>query len=270
MILDQRVIHQTTDISEAVNNFRSGSYVFPYVAGQYLYVGSLLPFNNLFFEMAVVNNIATVPSIDIWWNTAWEPAVDINDQTTGLFSSGTITFSPELEKNWSFERRASDVTGLSSFQIYNMFWTRFSWSVTMNILTKINYIGQKFSDDSMLFSYYPDLANTELLTAFQVGKTTWTEQHYMATEKIIKDLIKRNIIKARMQVLDPYLFKDAACHAVAEIAYAGLGKPYFEQKAVAREAYKEEMNIKFYNIDQNADGRLEPIERIVQTGFLRR
>ena len=275
MRLEQRVLHQTTDISEAVNDFRTGTYTFAYTTGQYLYVGSLLPFNHLFIELGTVNLVAATTTVEMWWNNAWVAAVDLYDGTAGLTASGRMQWNTNIDEGWSWERESADVTGLSSTKIYDMFWLRLSWSANLTGTTSFKYIGQKFSDDAALYSYYPDLNNQDLRDSFDPAnpsgtKTTWNEQHYMATEMIKKDLIKRSIIKARAQILDPYLFKDAACHKVAEIAYQGFGRPYFDQLKVAIDRYKQEMDIKYYNVDTNQDARLDPHERILSSGFLTR
>lgn len=406
MRFDQRVIFNTTDISEKVNDYRTGTQLFNYTAGQYLYVGSALPFNHLFFEMSVGNyinvyevqtltfptligatasdyiviydktggawavaldttgadpdptgalwtsipgankikvnisgattaaQVATLafaglisltgfsavitlvdnangtltstqtaygattnpiphnaddsgagsitgvevtagsagatPTIEYWWGNAWETAVDVQDNTVGLSETGSLQFSTYIDHGWDWEQRASDVTGLSAFQIYNMFWLRISWNNTFKPTAAINYIGQKFSNDQILYSYFPDLSLTEVLESFGAGKTTWNEQHYMAAEHIVKDLIKRQIIVSRSQILDPFLFKDASCYKVAEIVYRGLGKAYFDQMQDAADRYSKEMNMKFYRIDQNQNARLEPQERTSPTGFFTR
>lgn len=270
MILDQRVIHQTTDISTLVNDYRTGSYTFAYQTGQYLYIGSLLPFNNLWFEVGTPNAVAATVSVSMWWGHQWVSAVDVIDGTSGLFNTGRIQWNTDIDEGWDLEQRASDVTGLSTFEIYNMYWARLSWSANLTPTMTLKYIGQKFSTDSILYSFYPDLQQSALLAAFASGKTTWDEQHYMATDRIIGDLKKRNIIKTRSQLLDYSLFSEAGCHKVAEILYKAFGLPYDEQRAAARKYYDESLNVKFFNVDIDATGRLDPIERDISTGFMTR
>lgn len=275
MRYQQRVIYNTTDISEKVNDYRTGSQTFAYTTGTYLYIGSALPFNHLYFEMGTKNNVSANLTVQYWWNNAWNTAVDVQDNTSALFDNGSIFFSPVIDEGWSFERRSSDVTGLSIFNIYNMFWLRMSWDQNLRNTMTLNYIGQKFSTDAILYSYFPDLALQVTKDSFDPNntsgtKTTWDEQHYMAAEHIVKDLIKRQIIISRSQILDPYLFKDASCYKVAGIVYRGLGRAYADQMADAADRYEKEMNIKFYNIDRNADAQLNPAERITASGYLTR
>lgn len=270
MIQDQRVIYNTLDYSAKVNDFRSTAQAMAYTTGSYLYIGAILPFNNLWFEMGVANTNAATPTLEIWWGNAWNSAVDLVDQTVGLTATGRITWNTDRLKGWDVEQTTEDVTGLTSFRIYHKYWIRLSWSANFSGTTTVKYIGQKFSDDDTLYSFYPDLNNTTTLTAFESGKTSWNEQHYMAAEHIVRDLKKRDVVKSRGQILDWSMFQDAACHKVAEIVYTALGRPYFDQLAEARKAYKECMNHSFFNVDLNANGSLDPAERGISTSFMRR
>jgi hypothetical protein len=270
LILEQRVIHNGSDVSFEVNDYRTGAFTFAYQTGQYLYIGSNMPFNNLWFEMGTLNLVPASVTIEMWWGNEWVSAVDVLDQTNGLRATGRIQWNTDLYEGWEREERAQDVTGLSGVKIYNMFWLRMSWSANLTATMTIKYIGQKFSNDDILASYYPDLSLSTIKAAFETGKTTWDEQHYMAAEHIIRDLKKRGIITSRSQILDYDLFTDASCHKVAEIVYQAFGNSYAEQLKMAREAYKEALNIKYFNVDQNADGRLDPIERNISTGFMTR
>jgi hypothetical protein len=267
MSQEQRVIYNATDISTDTDDFRSGVANFNYATGQYLYVGAALPFNNLWIEMDTVNAIAAVPTIEMWYDGQWTPAVDVIDQTAGLTATGRIQWNTDIDKGWNIEQKSSNVTGLSAFEIYNFYWLRLSWSATMTIGTKIAYIGQKFSTDSILRSFYPDLLLANVLDSYKTGKTNWNEQHFMAAEHIVRDLKKRGIIKARGQLLDYALFADASCNKVAEIVYTAFGIPYADAKKDAREKYDENLNITFYSVDQNADGRLDPEEKRISTNF---
>lgn len=271
MIQDQRVFNGTTDISVAVNDFRSASAAFAYTTGNYMYIGSILPFNNLWFEMGTVNSNAATASISMWWGNEWVSAVDIIDGTSGLTATGRLQWNTNINKGWDREQYSTDVTGLSSAPtVYNFYWLRLSWSANFSAGTTIKYIGQKFSDDTTFYTFYPDLNNTTILTSFDASKTNWNDQHYMAAEHIIRDLRKGGIIKSKGQILDYSLLVDASCHKVAELIYQSFGKPYADQMATARKAYKEACELKFYNVDHDADGRLSEIERGTSTTYTTR
>lgn len=397
MIYDQRVLHQTTDISTLVNDFRAGTYVFPYAVGEYLYIGSTFPFNNLFVEMGTANTVdvleiqtltfptkaaagasdyiviydamgaswavaldttgtdpdptgaawlavsasnrikvdvsgattaadvaalavaglnsltgfmavitlmdntdGTVSSVqvnygattnpvphnaddsgvgsilgvqtqagslgavlsaEIWFGNQWIPVVDLIDGTNGMSQTGRIMWNTDLDKGWDIEQRSADVTGLSATTIYNMFWMRFSWDEDFISTASVKYIGQKFSDDATLYSYYPDFSKANVKTTFGAGKTDWNEQHYMAAEQIVADLKKRNIAKSRSQLLDYSLFSEASCRKIAEMIYTSFGAPYLDQLKLARESFKNAMDMENFGVDLNNDGRLDPAEK---------
>jgi hypothetical protein len=270
MIQNQRVIYNTSDISTKVNDYRAGTQAFSYTSGQYLYIGSVLPMNNIWFEMSPVNNVATTVSIQIWWGNAWHNAVDIIDETSGLNSTGRIQWSTDRLKGWDIEQDSKDVTGLESFSIYWKYWLRLSWANNFGNSPQIKYVGQKYSIDDVLYSFYPDLSNANILEGFESGKTSWDEQHYFAAECIEKDLRKRNIIKSRNQILDWSLLQEASCHKVAETCYRAFGQPYAEQLLRASKDYSNALNLSFYNTDQNANGNLDPDERNISTHFVTR
>lgn len=271
MYLEQRVLHGSVDISAAVNDFRTGSYTFAYTAGDFLYVGSLLPFNNLWVEVGTPNAVSTAVSVDIWYANAWTPAVDIIDETNALFNTGRLQWRPDESKGWDVEQYSRDVTGLpSTSRIYNFYWIRLSWANTLTATMTLKYIGQKFATDSVLYSFYPDLNNTDMRTSFASGKTTWDEQHYMAAEHIVRDLKKRGIITTRNQILDASLLTDASCHRLAMMVYTAMGTPYFDQLEQAKKDYSACLNMNFFTVDKNATGDIEPIERVLSTTFVTR
>lgn len=265
---DTRVIYNSIDMSHKLTNFRYGTQAFAYVAGGYLYIGSIAPFNNLWFELGTVNsNTTTVPTVKMWWAGAWHEAVDVVDATNAMANSGRITWNTDRLKAWDCEQTTEDVSGLTSFKIYWKYWARIDWSVSFSAGTTLKYVGQKFSVDDTLYSFYPDLSLSDIKTGFESGKTSWDEQHFMAVEHIERDLVKRSLIQSKSQLLDWHLFQDAACHKVAEIVYQAFGQPYSEQLVRAAQAYNAALDIKYFAVDQDANGRLDPGERGISTIF---
>lgn len=275
MITEQRVFFEALDISRVVNDFRAGDVAFAYQAGQYLYVGSILPFNNIWFEPESENSTNAAVSVDIWFSQAWVSAVDIIDETSengaSLAVPGRINFRPDINKGWNIEQYSHNVTGLPiSSRVYNFYWARFSWDNNLDVATTLTYIGQKFSDDTVLYSFYPDLNNVDMQGSFANGKNNWNEQHYMAAEHIVRDLRKRGIILARGQIVDTALLQDASCHRVAMMVYTAMGTPYFDQLEQAKKDYSAALNIGLFNVDRNGSGDIEPVERVLTTTYVTR
>lgn len=279
MLFDQRVLYSDngtlTDISVDVNDFRAGSVTVPFVAGEdYIYIGSFLPFNHRYVDIGTANTSAAGVQIEIWDGKDFNTAVDVLDQTrvatVPLAQDGYIRWSRDRNKIWSRESDSLDVTGLGNTYIYDFFWMRLSWSSSLFSSTTIKFIGHKFSKDSQLFSFYPDLNNTTLMGAFVSGKTDWEEQHFIAAEQIIRDLKRKNIIYSGDQLLDYESFLEPSVHKVAELIYAGLGQTYEDKRKAAESKYVLTLDFGYPNVDLDADGRLDTKERVTRVGFLNR
>lgn len=267
-LITQRVIYETTDISVAVGDYRVGAYALNYAEPNKIYIAANCPFNNLWMELSTVaTGDAGLPIIEVWFNGSWYDVVDIIDQTEGMTKSGRISWSLHIDGGWNSEQESKTV-GLSSFQIYNRYWLRIGWPSPFT--AGVAYIGQKFSDDTVLSSIYPDLMQPQILSGFKAAKTNWNEQHFMASEAIIKDLRKRNFAVDRGQIMDWSVFEDAACHKVAEIVYQAFGTPYREHVAEAKRRYQEEMASRIYAIDVNQNGHVEVGEITRKSGFMTR
>lgn len=267
-LITQRVIYETTDISVAVGDYRVGTYALNYAEGNKIYIASNTPFNNLWMELSTpATGSAFEPVIEVWFNGTWYDVVDIIDQTNGMTKSGRISWSLHIDGGWNSEQESKTV-GLSSFQIYNRYWMRIGWNTSF--VAGVSYIGQKFSDDTVLASLYPDLMQVPILSGFKTGKTNWNEQHFMASEAIIKDLRKRNFALDRGQIMDWSVFEDAACHKVAEIVYQAFGTPYREHVIEAKKRYQEEFASRMMAIDVNQNGHVEVDEITRKSGFMTR
>jgi hypothetical protein len=121
-----------------------------------------------------------------------------------------------------------------------------------------------------MYSVYPDLNSTNLKTMFASGKTTWADQCFMAAETILRDLKRQGVILSASQLMDPGLLKEASIHKTAELIYMGMGTKYIDIKREAASAYKAALDIRYFKIDRNADGKAEQTERFDGTGNLLR
>lgn len=266
---EQRVIHNTTDISVSVNDFRTQTHVMTYTAGQYLYVGMRTPFNNLWFEMSSPSaSSAGAPVIGVWWANAWHTAVDVIDQTSAMMANGRLSWSLDWLKGWDRERESEDVAGLSGTQIYDLYWLRISWPSSFS--ATFSYIGQKFSSDLSLAGHYPDLMQAQILDGYKDGKTNWDEQHFMSSDLIIKDLKKREMVISRGQIFDWTKLEDASCHRTAMIIYKALGKSRAEDLKSAEADYQKEIGGKFFNFDADMNGNITESDVRDSQGWMRR
>lgn len=264
------------DYTTELGDFRSGSATLPVVAAEdSIYVGSFLPFNHFFIELQTANDVSSTMTISNWWASGWVTCFDIIDGTKAsgktLSQSGVVQWSIDNFKGWDlWSRNDSTNIGIQSLNIFDRYWIKITFSADLKATTAVKYIGQKFSNDSALYGFYPDLNNSALKSAFAVGKTDWNEQHYQAANEISDYLNSTNVILTKDQILDVSLFEKASIHKTAEIIYFALGKDYSAHTEKARSKFKEAMNIKSFHVDSNGNANLDPREMGHNVGELYR
>lgn len=282
MLFNQRIIWEDgstlRDLSRELNDAASGTAVISLDATptDYIYIGSDLPFNHRCFTIGVANAIASViDEIEIWDGNAWTPAVDVIDQTEvggkTWAQSGIISWVLDRNANWHQESTTEDMTGsgLTTLKIYDMFWIRMSVTAPITTTASLAYVGFRFAKDADLGGYYPDLVRSSVMDAHTSGKTNWDIQHAYAAEEIIRELRKARICWNPNQLFNWEQFNQAAIHKVAEIIFSGFGDAYEEQRKVAMEKYKREVNQGVFVVDRNESGRIEERERRPFTGLTR-
>lgn len=266
------------DVSTALGNYKAGTTVLALTASEdYIFIGSDFPFNHRYIDVKVANDVASAITVHLWDGENWKAANDIIDQTSiagvTLSGSGVLSWVKATRETWGREstnNEGEQVTGLTGVNILDLYWARLTFSADLKATTEIEYIGHKFSNDDDLDVLYPDLTRTAVKVQFKAAKTDWKLQHIQAAEEIIKDLKNRSIIKSENQILDWELFRDAAVHKVAYIAFNAFGKDFAEDKAAAEGEYKKEMNKALYNIDLNSNATLEQTEKKFRQGLLYR
>ena len=275
MILDRRVLFKNNtalnDISMKVTGVKADGSLFDYVAGEdYLYVGAVLPFNHLYFDLSVVNAVSTAVTVEFWDGMAWVEMVDVMDETVALSKSGKISWTVPRDRSWIYELDSYDVTGLETTVIYQMYWARISFGANLTGTTAISMIGQKYCDEDYLFALYPDLNQTQLFEQYEVGKTTWDDQIVIASDMIRSYLRNKGIIKSGDQILKPDLLQDACAHKTAELIMAAFGTAYNDNKAAAKKEFEGSINMRFFAVDLNRDTILSTAERNASSGTLTR
>lgn len=269
-LLSQRIILRSTDVSRELNDYKSGSVTPLYEQGDYLYIGAEVPFNNLWFEIATPNLLAANIAIDIWWGNKWVPAVDIINSTghpAALTQSGRIQWNLDILKGWDHEHETRFVTGLTDFDLYDMYWLRMSFSATLSAGMVISYIGQKLASEVDLYDFYPDLNKAALKTSFAANKEDWDRQLYLATDEVIRALKGRGKLFHRGQILDHTVWTSATVHKTAELIYHAMGQAYENSRVLALRSFDEAMRVGYARIDTNLSGRLSQQEKRAHTVF---
>lgn len=273
--MDRRIFFKNNtalvDVSDILHTTSSSGYVFDVVAAEdSIFVGSVMPFNHLFFKMKVPNDQASTVSVQFWNDSTFKDVIDLVDLTVGLQSDGIIKWNIPKDWDWYSEPESYNVTGLSVTEIYNLYWAKITFSADLKATTEITYVGQRFSSDYDLYLYYPELKQSNLLAQYETGKTSWDDQHIGASENIIMDLKARNIIQGASQILKPELLRLAAIHKTAEIIFSAFGKAYEDDKLSARKAYSDLMLRNFFEVDVNKNGRIDRSDEKSSIGWLKR
>lgn len=278
MFLSNRIITSIggvlTDVSETLSDPLATYQTIPLETGDALYIGSDLPFNHRWFQVQVANDVSASVSLSLWSGTEWNVVVEVIDQTktagVPFAKSGIIAWTPNRLKSWSREDSTADMADLSTLTIYNLYWAKLTVSANLKATTSLELIGHKFSSDAQLTNQYPDLAASDMKTAYKSGKTTWDDQAFEAAEYIIQDLKSMQIAWTPNMILDWAVFKNASVHKTAEIIYRAFGDDYKDQALEAHKAYRSAMNVKMFNLDTNQNAILEPMEARAITGWISR
>lgn len=265
-----------TDITKEVNKYDTETYsVASFVASQdYLYIGSIAPFNHFYLKLSAVSAVASnIMSIQYWEGREWVNVYRTDDETKGLTQSGYVTFFPDKNNGWVSEStndKGDSVTGLTTTNIYDMYWIRIKLSLDIPLGFSVSWIGQKFSNDDDLKAELPRLVRNSMLISFGATKTDWEEQHIRASELLIDDLIANQIIDQKGQVLVREEFMKACVYKVAQIIFTELGDDYIDQADRAEREYKKRLDKSIYRIDRNQDGLLNRDEQSARVGFMSR
>jgi len=262
------------DLSVNLNKYDSIESEFTYISNQdYLYIGSRLPFNSIYFKLEQLNENPANMYVEVWDGENWEFVDELIDETNGFKKSGYITFTPNRDAGWSMESTNStggSIPGLQNVIIYDKYWMRVTFDADLTDPVSLSWIGHIFADDADLESEYPDLGKTSVKASYKTGKTNWEEQIVRASEIVIEDLmINRNIIDSS-QILDRYDYKSATIQKTAEIIFNAFGDDFVDQKQRAREEYQRRLSIPTKKIDLNANAVEDVFESRNTQGWLSR
>lgn len=273
--MDYRLIYSDdgtlTDYSTDLNGYYSGTAAMTFVASEdKIYVGSLYAFNSLYFKVSTAAASNAGISIKYWDSKVWRSAVEVIDETAGFQSSGYVTWQVDRQYGWNREDTVNasgvaNIAALSGVTIYDMHWAEIT--LASNSVFTLSWIGHIFSNDNDLKTEYPELNNSNLLTAIESGKTDYEEQAVRASQLVVEDLVSQGIIKHSSQLLDRRKLTTVNVCKVAELVYTMLGDDYIDQRRDAKNEYKSRLKRGLWNTDLNNDGNLSLAEARFKQGF---
>lgn len=270
---DQRVLVDNagtfTDLTKEVSSYTAGLASVTLGVGDFLYFGSFLPFNQKYLELSPGSTASASLTIELWDGANWKVCADVLDYTEllgkPLGKSGTLQFNKVDEDNWGLESRSTDVPALAGApEIYGKYWLRLSLSSAASLGLK--YVGSMFASHDDFVGEYPFLRNANLINAWKDGKTDWKAELVKASEYVIADLKKRNIIIERSQVIEQSVLLEPTIHRAAVVIFSGLGvKNYEAEIKMAADGYKRSMDLIKFEQDVNGNGQKERFEQVVTT-----
>jgi hypothetical protein len=201
---------------------------------EYLYLAQNYPFNNFFYWKDVANSNTATMKVEYWNGQEWKLAVDVLDASYGFSESGNIQFSPDNESDWQITYDTS-VNGapseLNSIKIYDCYWCRVSFDVSLSALTSFKKIAYAFTSTQQLNKL--DVEINTYYTSFEVGKTDWIKEILTASELMVQKLKTMGVIVGVGQILkfeDITLATDFKC---LSLIYSNLGKSKADEKKEA-------------------------------------
>lgn len=265
-----------TDFSTEMANYYSGDQAFTFVAAEdYIYLGSLYPFNSVYLKFTTpIVSPGVAPSILYWNGSSWEAPVELIDETKSFTQSGYLTWQiNRFKSGWNREDTVDSsgnarITGLGGVTIYDQYWARIS--MASNCSFALSWAGQMFITDNDLKTEFPELKNSSLMAAIETGKTTWEEQIVRASKLVVEDLINRKVITNQNQLLDRRKLESMAVSKTAELIYQMLGDDYTDQRGSANKEYLRRVDQNILNVDANNDGDLSVNESTTRQGYLYR
>ena len=268
------------DRSVEVEDYHSGSIVMDYTTStDAVYVGSELPFNSLFFDVASANAVSAAPTISYWDGSQWRTMVEVLDETSlggvSLAQSGHVTWVTDKNYGWLNEDTVNSngterITGLGNATVYDLFWLKITFDATLTNTTEINFIGPKFCEDADVTGEHTMLSVSAFKSNYESGKTNWEREIILASRLLVEDLIDKAAIISGDQLLQRRKLRDACVSKVAELVYSNLGDDYQNDAQKARAEYSKRLNKKNYGADKNSNARLDKREMGVMTGGLYR
>lgn len=273
--MKRRIIYndngQHIDLTGSLNDYHSGSYSFNIVASQdTIFIGSILPFNSFNVEFGNTKNaIDSTLQIRLWDGNSWEDVAEVIDSTksnSATFAlNGHVKFIPNKNKTWNkddtvYSNGNEFISGLGTTIIYDQYWCAVSFSNSLTSSLDVNWIGAVYSDDTAMKVLFPDLVRTEVMSIVS-DSTNFNSQHVMSAKIIEKDLIAKDLIVSKDQLLDKDDLELASIYKTAELVFNSLGDDYKDDATKSEKKYWSRLNNAFPKVDRNANATLDDQEK---------
>ena len=249
-----------SDQTTQLNNYFQGDATLSVGGGKYLYLASQTPLITRYVGLAAEAATAATLSVEYYAGKTqgWVSAAYLRDETDGLSASGSFVIQPNKDTPWVVIDDTSDVTELSSFTIYGMYWCRLSLSVETSV--DFNWLGYKFCSTTDINAQYPSLNKTRVYEAFGAGKTNWEDESVLASELVSQDLKRYYTLDSLSQIASLDVYKHACIHRAAMLIWSGLGDVGVDNAERAFNAYQDSLKFAMTSGDADKDGVVSKTE----------
>lgn len=274
---------QHLDLTNALKDFRKETATLNIVAStDTIFIGSVLPFNHFDVEISSLNTVNSSLQIRYWDGNSWEDVAEIIDGTKTAFNSsatfaksGTIEFTPSKDYSWAYDDTTNrngteNITGLGTTIIYEQYWCALSFTNSLTSNVTLNWLGSVYSDDTALKIEYPNIVRSEVSQYVSADDTSYKAHAIHAAKIIEKDLISKNLITSKDQLLCREDLELTSIAKTAEIIFDSLGDDYKDDADKARKKYFSRLNNAFPKVDRNSNAFLDRQEnRPIQGRLIR-
>lgn len=248
-----RVIYNGSEVTSSVS-VPGGSGIGPALTSDSIYIGYTGKFASRYIEVKTLNVITSVMTCKYWNGSTFVLVDDFQDQTSlggkSLAQSGFISW--ENQSDW----QASNLSGMDSD--VKLFWIKLELSV--NTSGVIGSFLNLFCDDGLIKAYYPEmLSDARYLPP---GQTNFLPQYIAAKNLCVLRLKQRKVISEESQIIDINQVAIAAVHAAAWITISPIAVSDASKMLsdAAEASFSDEILRLFFDVDDNNDGIIEPIE----------
>ena len=250
-----KIFKGTTDVSLILENYISDDLTENFSVGQFFYVGYYKPIDSLYIELTT-QNTANNLVLEYYNGTNWVPLVK-TDKTFGLKRSGFISWARNIDN-----QKENMVNG------YTAYWYRLSIDTTTIVNLSVKGINLVFSDDNDLKETYPSI-----MDYLPQGAVSFIGFHVSARNQILTYL--RNKGKSVSTLGVNKMLDQFDLHNYEEVKqaskYKALSTIFFNESDTVDDKwyqkakdfdrlYGESINLNFLSLDENDDGKEEPIE----------
>lgn len=250
-----KIFKGTVDLSLILENFISDTFTEDFTTSEYFHIGYYKPIDALYLELVAQNEENNIV-LEYYNGSTWTQ-IDVKDKTFGLKKSGFITWNRNIDNQAK--------TSINAVEAY---WYRLS--IDANDITDLSMKGINlvFSDDNDLKESYPGI-----MEYLPDGATTFIGFHLSARNQILTYL--RNKGKSVTTLGVNKMLDQFDLHNYEEVRQASKYKTlatifYNESDTVDDKWYQkakdfdrlygESINVNFLSLDENNDGKEEPIE----------